>query len=145
MKTLLPLKIVHVDQLGYHIFVKAKVNGTIANLLVDTGASKTVFDTNRIQKFAEKNSMLLNEHISTGLGTNSMQSHTIVLKKMQLGDLLLKNFEIFLLDLSHVNVTYEKLKYKPLDGVIGGDILMRYKAQIDYNLKSLKLRTTDFK
>lgn len=139
IRAILPLKILNVDKQGYHIFVKAKVNGKSANLLLDTGASQTVFDANRIGKFAEQKNMQMNDHTSTGLGTNSMQSHTIVIKKIQLGELQIKNYELFLLDLSHVNETYEKLNYKALDGVIGGDILMEYKAQIDYKTKTLKL------
>ena len=139
MKISIPLKIVHVDKQGYHIFVKAKINGKVANLLVDTGASKTVLDANRIELFAERRNMILNEHISSGLGTNSMESHTIVLKKLQVGELLFKNYEVFLLDLSHVNQTYIKLKYKPLDGVIGGDILVLSKAIIDYKKNTLTL------
>ncbi len=131
-RTRIPLKLVHVDEQGYHIFVKASINGRVANLLVDTGASKTVFDTNRIQKFASVKTMVANDQISTGLGTNSMQSHTIELKRMKLGDLILNNAEIFLLDLSHVNETYVKLNYKPLDGVLGGDILKMYNAVINY-------------
>ncbi len=115
----------------------AKVNGKLANLLIDTGASRTVFDSNRIERFAKKNSMLLSDHMSTGLGTNSMQSHTLVLKKIQLGDLILTNHEIFLLDLSHVNETYENLNRKNLDGVIGGDVLFNYNAVINYKKKLL--------
>jgi Aspartyl protease len=139
MHTLVPLKIIHVDQMGYHLFAKAKVNGKIANLLVDTGASKTVFDSNRIEKFAASNQMVVNDHLSTGLGTSSMQSHTICLNKFQLGELIIQKLEVFLLDLSHVNLTYQKLKYKPLDGVIGGDILMQYNAIINYQSKAIKL------
>lgn len=127
------------DEQGYHIFVKALINGRVANLLVDTGASKTVFDTNRIQKFASVKTMVANDQISTGLGTNSMQSHTIELKRMKLGDLILNNAEIFLLDLSHVNETYVKLNYKPLDGVLGGDILKKYNAVINYKKKIVVL------
>ncbi len=138
-RTRIPLRLVHVDEQGYHIFVRAMINGRIANLLVDTGASKTVFDSNRIEKFASKNTMVKNDQISTGLGTNSMQSHTIELKRMKLGDLILKKAEIFLLDLSHVNETYVKLNYKPLDGVLGGDILKKYNAVIDYKKKIVVL------
>lgn len=135
----LPLKIVNVDKLGYHIFIKALVNNKVANLLVDTGASKTVFDSNRIQRFIPDVKITKNEHLSTGLGTNSMQSHTTMIKSLQLGDLSIKNFEIFLLDLSHVNSTYEILNYKPMDGVIGGEILMQYAGIINYKSKILRL------
>ncbi|OQA10334.1 MAG: hypothetical protein BWY67_01178 [Bacteroidetes bacterium ADurb.Bin397] len=45
-----------------------------------------------------------------------------------------------LLDLSHVNQSYEILKLKPVDGVIGGDLLKRYEAIIDYSKKTLVLK-----
>ena len=139
MKTSLKLTLLNVEDQGFHIFIKAYINGRVANLLVDTGASKTVFDTNRIGKFAELKSMQKNENISTGLGTNSMKGHTILIKKMQIGLLKLNNYEAFLLDLSHVNDTYAKLKYKELDGIIGGDILAAFHAVINYSAKTLVL------
>lgn len=139
MKTKLKLKIVSLDDEGFHLFVAAKINGKIANLLVDTGASKTVFDFNRIERFAEKNLVRANEQLSTGLGTNTMKSHQLIFRKVELGDLVIKNYSCHLLDLSHVNASYEQLKKKPLDGVLGGDLLVKYRAKIDYASGTLVL------
>ncbi len=54
-----------------------------------------------------------------------------------LGDFEIKDDKMILLDLSHVNESYKLMKLKPVDGVIGGDILKKYKAVIDYGKKVL--------
>jgi hypothetical protein len=43
------------------------------------------------------------------------------------------------LDLSHVNKSYEMIGLKPIDGVIGSDLLMKLKARIDFLAKTLKI------
>ena len=48
--------------------------------------------------------------------------------------------ETILLDLTHVNVSYEKLDLPAIDGVLGSDLMMEYKAVIDYQKKELTLR-----
>lgn len=108
-------------------------------MLIDTGASKTVFDENRIKKFIDENEFILNEKLSTGLGTNSMQTHSATIKKIQFGKIVLKNFNTILLDLSHVNESYSKLDLPVIDGVLGSDLMIEYNAVIDYKSKELKL------
>lgn len=46
--------------------------------------------------------------------------------------MLIENFEAVLLDLAHVNESYEKLGLTPIDGVLGGDVLYKYNAAINY-------------
>ena len=110
-------------------------------MLVDTGASRTVFDINRIGKFTEKKKFKKNKDLSTGLGTNSMQSHNTLLKKFEIGKIKVENVEAILLDLKHVNESYENIGLPNIDGVLGGEILVDYKAVIDYGKKQLKLKT----
>ena len=50
------------------------------------------------------------------------------------------NYKTILLDLSHVNNSYEQIKLKPVDGVLGSDLLLKYSAVIDYDKKILKLK-----
>ena len=45
-----------------------------------------------------------------------------------------------MLDLSHVNQSYEQIGLKPIDGVLGSDVLLKYNAVIDYEKKILKLK-----
>ena len=42
--------------------------------------------------------------------------------------------------MNHVNETYQSIGLKPFDGVLGSDILYRFKASIDFKTKILKLR-----
>lgn len=136
----IPLKVIAIDDDGYHVFISAIVNGKSARLLIDTGASKTVFDKKRVQRFVKKNKVEKIEKLSTGLGTNSMESHVTILKELQLAKWKVKNYKVVLLDLSHVNQSYRLMKLKPLDGVIGSDLLVKYKALIDYEQQQMKLQ-----
>ncbi len=127
---------------GYHLFVNAELNGKPAILLVDTGASKTVFDINRISEFVKKRKKSFEsfEQHSTGLGTNTMESHFTIIKEFCISELKLKNFTAILLDMTHVNQSYEMLGLHPIDGVLGSDLLMKYNAVIDYEKKIMKLK-----
>jgi hypothetical protein len=68
-----------------------------------------------------------------------MQSFIATLKQFHLGGLKLKNYVSIFIDLSHVNAAYSQIGIEEVDGVIGNDILMKFKASIDYKKKELKL------
>ena len=138
--TYIDIDILTIEEDGSHLICKAKVNGKNVRLLIDTGASRTVFDQERIQQFVSNETFVKNEKLSTGLGTNSMPTSTVSLKSFKLGDLKIENFTAVLLDLQHVNSTYGSLGHSAIDGVLGNDILMKHKAIIDYSKKVLKLR-----
>lgn len=109
-------------------------------MVLDTGASQTVLDKNRVHRFVDEKEFEKNEALSTGLGTNSMESHIVHIRKMQLGNLIIKEAQLILLDLSIVNASYEQIGMKPIDGILGGDVLMMHAAVIDFRKKTLKLK-----
>jgi len=139
-KTILPIRILFIEEDGFHLMIQSAINGKKAWLLIDTGASKTVFDRERIKKFVDEKEFFLNEKLSTGLGTSTMQTHSVTVKKFQLGQLTIKNYNSILLDLSHVNDSYHKLDLPEIDGVLGSDLMVQYQAVIDYKAKELKLK-----
>ena len=69
-----------------------------------------------------------------------MTSQFTNVKKIKIGELLIENYDVVLLDLSHVNHSYEQANLKTIDGVLGSDILLQYNAIIDYEKKILKLK-----
>ncbi|MCG3164388.1 MAG: hypothetical protein POELPBGB_00142 [Bacteroidia bacterium] len=140
MTEIIPLKFLAIEGDGTHLMIVIKINGKKANMLLDTGASRTVFDINRIGKFTTKKKFGKNKQLSTGLGTNSMQSHNTLLKKIVIGKIKIENFQAILLDLKHVNESYESIGLPIIDGVLGGEILSGFKAVIDYGKKQLKLK-----
>ncbi len=135
----IPLKILNIEGDGYHLQAKVKINGKAALVIVDTGASRTVFDRKEIASYLKKESIAENDRLSTGLGTNSMQSQFVVLGSFSLGKVKLKDYNAVVLDLSHVNQTYDAIGHSTVAGVLGSDILVMMNALIDYKKKVMTL------
>jgi hypothetical protein len=140
MISTIPFRIIDISGEGYHLMLKLKINNKAAVVIIDTGASKSVFDRTRIEKFVKDKNFATHESLSSGLGTNSMTSQITTIKKLKIGDLEIEDYNTVLLDLSHVNASYEQVGLKAVDGVLGSDILLKHKAVIDYEKKVLKLQ-----
>lgn len=97
-------------------------------------------DLQSAKKFNDLLAIKKNEFLSTGLGTNSMESQSIHLSSLKFGKIVIWNYDMVLLDLNHVNVSYESIGIKHIDGVLGNDLLYDLNAVIDYNARTLKLR-----
>lgn len=135
------LEILNLHDDGFHLLVEVVVFNSLFKAVVDTGASRTVFDKTTVEKHIDQENLLLSDKLSTGLGTNSMESHTLVVPELAIGDLHILNFETAVLDLSMINVAYQAMDVGPIIGVIGGDILVKHKAVINYPLKKISFRT----
>jgi len=138
MRITVPLQIIDLNGDGYHPLLTIKIFGKPFTVVLDTGASKTAFDKILLLK-ANKKALINNSDIlSTGLGTNSMQSFTATITDMRIGRLKLPEFQVAVLDLSTINIAYEQMGHPQVLGVLGGDILMKYKAVIDYGKQVIK-------
>jgi hypothetical protein len=126
--------------MGCHILVEAKFKGSdqVHYLLIDTGASKTVCDTN----FSSENIPRINtEGQIQSSGVNApIQMDFGMLNNLRLGRLKIDSFAVGLTDLSYVNEVYAKFCQMPIIGMIGGDFLLQYKARIDYEKMLLILK-----
>ena len=137
-KTIVPLQIIDMQEEGYHPLVNITVFGKPFILVLDTGASKTAFDESMVK--AEGREFILSDRLSTGLGTNTMSSSTAIIHDLSIGGLLIEEFEVAVLDLSTINVAYEQLGHPKVLGVLGGELLMKYKAVVDYGKQHLILK-----
>lgn len=135
----IPLELINLHDDGFHLLVEVVVFGHCFKAVLDTGASKTVFDKEIIETYMKDNELVVSDRLSTGLGTSTMESHTIVLPVLKIGKFKLKHFEAAILDLSTIKEAYSNLNLPPLIGVIGGDILYHFKATINYKKLYLKL------
>ncbi len=136
----IPIRFVEIEGSGVHIAISGFVNGNLANILIDTGASQTVFDKNRVYLFSDKQNFEKADKLSKGLGTDSMEGFKFSIDQFVLGDLVLEPFEVVSLDLSHINASYAELGLTPIDMVLGGDFLKKYSASIRYSSAELWLR-----
>jgi len=136
-----PLTLLNLQDDGFHLLLEVIVFGHSFKAVLDTGASKTVFDKATVETYLHENMVLKHtDMVSTGLGTTSMQSFMLNVPDLQIGGLHLKNYEVAVLDLSTINYAYGQLDIDPVIGVVGGDILTRYGGVIDYRKNTLKLR-----
>lgn len=140
MITKAPLEIIDMQGDGFHLAIKVYVNGKPARFILDTGASRTVFDENRLGLFIKDIELTPNEQLSTGLGTSDMQSNIVSIDSFVIADLHIYDYQTVAIDMGHINQTYEMLEMPLIDGVLGGDILREFKAVIDYELDLLKLK-----
>lgn len=136
-----PLTVLNLQDDGFHLLLEVIVFGKPFKAVLDTGASKTVFDKATIEPYLHEDAALRHtDMVSTGLGTTSMQSFILRVPDLQIGSLHLKRYDVAVLDLSTINYAYEQLDIEPVIGVIGGDILVQYGGVIDYRKNTLKLR-----
>ncbi|MBD3748077.1 MAG: aspartyl protease family protein [Sphingobacteriales bacterium] len=140
VKYKIPLEIVDLQGDGFHLLVEVVVFGQTFKAVLDTGASKSAFDMEIISSLAPENQIIhVPNHHAIGLGTTTMERYFVVCPELKIGDLVIKDYEVPVFDLSAIKFAYDKLDLPPVIGVIGGDILMDYKALIDYAALKLNL------
>jgi len=138
-RTKVPLQIIDLQSEGFHPLIAITLFGKNFILVLDTGASKTAFDKTLLIEADPLTRITLSDRLSTGLGTNSMASYTEIIDDLTIGDLRIEEFEAAVLDLSAINIAYAQLNHPQVLGVLGGDILAKYKAVIDYGNELLWL------
>ena len=139
----IPLELLNLEgDGGHHLMVEARVNNKPVRLLVDTGASKTVFDKQRLQNLLHEGAgddFEDMDQLSTGLGTNSMQGQVAVLDSFEFGGAKIEEYPVVVLDMNHVNQSYEMIGDRGIDGVLGSDLLKQFDAVIYFKKKELKI------
>jgi hypothetical protein len=142
-KRSIPLEVIDLNGNGFHILVNVVILKKPFKLVLDTGASKTAFDKTLLLELIHENELKNSGHLTTGLGTNDMPSFTTEVQDFYVGRFHIPNLEVAVLDLSAINTAYEQLAIAPVLGVLGGDILVKYQAVIDYSALKLVLKRTE--
>ena len=133
-----PLQLIDIEGEGFHIMVKGLIHGKEANFLIDTGASRSVFDPNTITDFIDNIQFEKKEGMTAGVGSSDLESATFLIEVFTIGELEIHDYEAVALDLENIHEMYGKLGLPRIDGIIGGDLLKRYKAVINYKLKKIR-------
>jgi predicted aspartyl protease len=134
-----PLELMAIKEEGYHIFILIKVHGHEVRMLLDTGASRTVFDSGSLKEIYAEMELEENEDKATGLGSNTVDNYIGMLKQIEIGPLVIADYQVGVMDLQHVNESYATMDMPQIAGVIGSDLLVKYNAVIDFGERSLRL------
>lgn len=121
-----------------HFEIKATINGRKGLFILDTGASSSCLGFEAIETF--KLDIEDSDIMAAGAGSTSMETKISLKNKVKIGKWRSKTMALILFDLTHVNTALANHKSKPVDGIIGADILKKGKAIIDYEKKHLYLR-----
>lgn len=135
----IPINIINIEDDGFHIIVEGFINGMSARFVVDTGASRTVFDKDKILSYIDNPEFSEKEGISAGIGGTDISSFIFEIKELSFGDLKINDYQAVAMDLSNVNDSYAMINIAPIDGVLGGDLLKRHLAVINYKSKKMRL------
>ena len=139
-KTSIPLTLINLNDDGFHLLVEIVVYKEKHLVVLDTGASRSVFDIAFTDRFALKplsdDDLAADENFATTLFSTS---NTVLANfpHLKIGRITVSDYAAVALDLSSVNEAYEQLGHPKVAGILGGDILFKYAARIDY--KRLKL------
>jgi len=121
-----------------HLLIKAKINNIKGTFILDKGASNSCVGFEGIDNFE-----LLAENSETkaaGAGATGMMTQLSKRNKLQIGRWTSNALNLVVFDLSHVNEALTSYKTKPVNGIIGADILLQGKAIIDYYNHCLYLK-----
>ena len=121
-----------------HFEIKATVNGVKGNFILDTGASSSCVGFEAIETFKleVKDSKIL----AAGAGAIDMETKMSKKNSVKIGKWNTNTVVLVLFNLVHVNTALVNHNSKPVDGIIGADILKKGKAVIDYEKKYLYLK-----
>lgn len=138
MRTIsVPLILINLQDDGFHLLVEIVVFGQKLLAVVDTGASRSVFDKSFIESHVKEIEHTEEAHATTLFTTSSTLQASI--PKLKIGSLILNDYETVALDLEAVNQAYEGLGHPPIAAIIGGDLLLQFHATINYQKMKLFL------
>ena len=121
-----------------HFEIKASINNVKGRFIIDTGASNSCVGFEAVENFKLK----VKDSPVKAAGAGAIDMKTQISKKnlVKIGKWKHKKVALVLFNLSHVNTALTNHNSKPIDGIIGADILKKGKAIIDYDKKYLYLK-----
>nr|WP_298994540.1 retropepsin-like aspartic protease [uncultured Allomuricauda sp.] len=121
-----------------HFEINVRINGVPGRFILDTGASNTCVDMEKVEFF----NMVSKTSDIKAAGAGAVEMETLISDKnrIQIGSWTKKKQKIVLFDLVHVNQALTSHNTLPVDGIIGADILKKGKAVIDYGKQCLYLK-----
>lgn len=135
----IPLHIIELEPNNYHLVCHGKVNGHPIKLIIDTGASHSCFDTAFISSIQQDTEMTANDGLNVSIGSNDFQSHITTIRKLKLNRFEIIDYQVILLDLTHINQAYRTLKLPTIQGIIGSDFLFSHQAVISYSALTMTI------
>jgi hypothetical protein len=132
------IELVELEYHNYHLLVQGKFeDGEKAYWIIDTGASKTVFDKSLSQYCTQVEPANNEEYQSAGISEGMVETSVGELRYMAFGKLKVKDQKVALINLDHVNEIYQKYRDVRICGLLGSDLLKKFQCVIDYKYETI--------
>ena len=121
-----------------HYQLTLKINGKSGDFILDTGASTSCIGFESISHFR----LLSEESEIKAAGAGALDMETKIAKNnlLEIGQTTVKDIDIILFDLSHVNGALQQVDEKGVHGILGADLLKQLRAVIDYGRNCFYIR-----
>lgn len=118
-----------------HYHLDFKVNGQTGSFILDSGASSSCIGVHAQSHFALQS--FESEVKAAGAGATGMEASVSNETRLDLNERTYLKVVFVLFDLSHVNEALKSVGEAPIDGILGADLLKRFRAVIDYGRNAL--------
>ena len=139
MQLKIPFQVMEIEQGSFHPIILGKIDGLEVNLILDTGASRTVID-----KSIAVNLPIIEiesaEPFAAGINAQRISVEQVEIPSLILGDIDFGKTLAFTTDLSPISQLYTEMMDFPIHGLLGCDFLERYKAVVDFNTRMIVLK-----
>ena len=134
--TEVPFEIVELDDNeNVHPIVEAYIEDQVVRLVIDTGASHSCMSKKSIKHLIGKKDKKADAVL--GIGRGRSKNRFVRVPVFRIGDLEIYNYQFLSIQINHINKMLSSLRLKPIDGLLGSDILYNYKAVIDYKTRKI--------
>jgi hypothetical protein len=138
MEITIPFDIKEIEHASFHPIVAAQINDRQFNMILDTGASRTVLSSELVVSF-EKIIKDGEEAFAAGINAQRMDVEQVVVPSIWIGGVEFKNMLVFSTDLEAVSSLYEQMAQMRVDGLLGCDFLVDNGGIVDFNKQKIFL------
>jgi hypothetical protein len=138
MPKVIPFKIIELDAKSFHPTLTGKLGDSIINLILDTGASRTVL-SKHITQGLPVIECEAEEAFAAGVNAQTMEVEQVGIPEITIGGSTFKNLLVFSANLDGISEIYHKMAGQKIDGLIGCDFLVKHKATINFKMRKIVL------
>jgi hypothetical protein len=135
----IPIELLELEDDNYHFLIRSHLNDDTEGIWVlDTGASKSVLNSQLTDWYIPVEASDT-EVKSAGIGEENVLTSVGEVVRLKFGDLEIKNWNVAIINLEHINKLYSKFTDHKIAGLLGSDFLVKYQAVINLKKQHLKL------
>ena len=141
MLTIIPLRKINIPPNGLHLWLSlcAQDFPTDSGVIIDTGASQTVFDPMVMKNYLSDIQQNTESDFASGINAMIEKTEYGVINGPIIGAQKIENLSVGIMNLEHIRGIYKDFFDLNLCGLIGSDFLEKHRAQIDYKSSKLTL------